>query len=511
MLAKTYSAAIQGIEAIQVEIEINATGLGEETTVAIVGLPDAAVRESRERVRSALGASGFYHPFGHTTINLAPADLKKEGAAFDLPIAIGMIAAINQLSRSELDGKVIIGELALDGAIRPISGGLPVAIHARDHGMNTLILPVANAAEAGIVTGINVIGVEHLRQAVDFLRGEQQISPVQIDLDACYREPHDHDLDYADIKGQDFARRAMEVAAAGGHNVLMIGPPGTGKTLIAQRLPSILPMMSLDEALETTKIHSIAGILKNQHPLVVERPFRSPHHTISDAGLLGGQSNPRPGEVSLAHHGVLFLDELPEFKRTVLEVLRQPLESGEVTISRAVGSVTFPARFQLLAAMNPCPCGHYGSLQRECRCSPPQIQRYRSRISGPLLDRIDLHIEVNALSDKELMTQPQGESSARIRERVIQARHQQQQRFRNGHIRNNATMTPKELQRFCALDSGGQRLLKAAIAELNLSARAYDRILRVARTIADLVGAESIAEPHIGEAIQYRSLDRRLW
>ncbi len=511
MLAKTFSGAVHGVEALSVEIEINASGVGEQTSVAIVGLPDAAVRESRERVRSAMGASGYLHPLGHTTVNLAPADIKKEGAAFDLPIAIGMIAATNQIEPEALADKLIIGELALDGSIRPTRGALPVAIHAKNIGKNRIIVPKTNAAEAGIVDGIEVIGVNNLKEAVDYLNGNLCIQPTSININKYYHEKRTPSLDLAEIKGQNLVKRAMEVAAAGGHNILMIGPPGTGKTLVAQRLPSILPLMDLEEALQTSKIHSIAGRLQANQPLIVERPFRSPHHTISDAGLLGGQSNPHPGEVSLAHNGVIFLDEFPEFKRSVLEVLRQPLESGEVTISRAAGSVTFPADFQLVAAMNPCPCGHYGSLQRECRCTPPQIQRYRSKISGPLLDRIDIHIEVLPISEKELMSKPDGEGSATIRERVVNARKIQTDRFARSKSNRNAAMNPKELQEYCVLDEDSRKMLKIAINELDLSARAYDRILRVARTIADLEENKAIAQQHISEAIQYRSLDRQLW
>ncbi len=511
MLVKIFSAAIQGFDSYTVEVEINATGIGEQTNVAIVGLPDNAIRESRERVKSALSACGHTHPLGHTTINLAPADIKKEGAAFDLPIAIGMIAAINKLPGESLENKLIVGELALDGQIRPVTGVLPISLHAKKIGKKCIIVPGQNAKEAGIVAGIDVIGINHLKDAVDYLNGDKSLSPIRIDINDYYTNHKNSSPDIVDIKGQDFVKRALEVAAAGSHNIILIGPPGTGKTLLAQRLPSILPLMEIDEALDTTKIHSIGGLLEKKCPLVVVRPFRSPHHTISDAGLLGGQSNPKPGEVSLAHNGVLFLDEFPEFKRSVLEVLRQPLENGEVTISRAAGSVVFPANFQLIAAMNPCPCGHYGNYQRQCRCTPHQIQRYRSRISGPLLDRIDIHVEAGPISEKELMSSPDGEFSKTIRKRVCNARSKQIRRFTGSSTLRNADMKPKEIQTLCKLNSECRNLLKMAINELNLSARAYDRILRVARTISDLADSEDIDEAHLSEAIQYRSLDRQLW
>lgn len=512
MLAKTWSSAIQGIDAYTVEVEVNATGAGQDTIVNIVGLPDTAVRESRERVWSAMAVNGHFPPRGRTTINLAPADIRKEGAAFDLPIAIGIIAATNGFDREAMRETMIVGELALDGTVRPIKGALPIALHARDCGIRNLFVPAENAAEAAVSDGVAVYGVSSLQEAVDFFRTGDGLQPTEVSLDELYRRTLLADAaDFADIKGQEVARRALEIAAAGGHNTLLIGPPGTGKSMLASRLPSIMPDLTVPEALEVTKIHSIAGLTGVDQALVTARPFRAPHHTVSDAGLIGGQSTPRPGEISLAHNGVLFLDELPEFKRNVLEVLRQPLETGEVTISRVQACCTFPSSFMLVAAMNPCPCGHYGSVQRQCRCSSGQIQHYRARISGPLLDRIDLHVEVGPISDDQLLNHPRGESSAQVRERVCAARTRQAERFDATATRCNAKMTPKQMREFCALDTASQSLMRLAISDLDLSARAYDRILRLARTIADLQEADDISVEHLTEAIQYRTLDRQLW
>jgi magnesium chelatase family protein len=509
MLAKLNTFALVGIDAMPVEVEVDASA-GLPKTI-LVGLPEMAVKESIHRIERAMANLGYQRHPGRLVINLAPGDLKKEATAFDLPIALGMLVATGQLLPEQLLDVAVVGELALEGSVRPIKGALSMAMTCRQRGIKRLVVPAINANEAAVVTDVEVFGVSTLSETVGILSGQLPAEPVAVRLEDLAAKLNGYDVDFADVRGQEFAKRAMVVAAAGAHNVLMIGSPGSGKTMLSRRLPTILPPLTPSESLETTRIYSAMGRLPPGEALMATRPFRSPHHTISDAGMVGGGTTPAPGEISMAHHGVLFLDELPEFHRRSLEVLRQPVEEGRVTISRALTSTTFPASFVLVAALNPCPCGFLGDLKRVCKCSPLQIERYMSRISGPLLDRIDLHIEVPAVPYQELAAKQDGTSSAIMREQVLRARAAQAKRFGGDGHRLNGRMTSRQLRRHCVLDTESQGLLKTAMENLGLSARAHDRILRVARTIADIESAAQIEAMHLTEAIGYRSLDRKLW
>ena len=510
MLVKVYAAALQGIDATIVTIEVNSS---RGIKFFLVGLPDSAVKESHERIISALQVNGYRFPSRQIVVNMAPADIRKEGSAYDLPLAIGILASVGEVAEEKLSKYLIMGELSLDGSLQPIKGALPIAISARAQGYEGFILPKQNAREAAVVNNLNVYGVENIKEVIEFFNGERELEPTIVNTrEEFYQNQSEFPYDFADVKGQESVKRALEIAAAGGHNIIMIGAPGSGKSMMAKRLPSILPPLSLSESLETTKIHSVAGKLSKNDSLIATRPFRSPHHTISQVAMVGGGSNPQPGEISLAHNGLLFLDELPEFNRSVLEVLRQPLEDRHISISRAKYSLDYPASFMLVASMNPCPCGYYNHPTKACVCNPGQVHRYLNRISGPLLDRIDIQIEIVPVPFEKMAEQKQAESSGTIRQRVIKARKIQEERFANHPgIYCNAQMESKLLHQYANPDEKGLNLLRTAMTRLNLSARAYDRILKVARTIADLEGSESIQSNHLAEAISYRNLDRESW